>query len=257
MPGIGCRVRRAILSTLLLLGSLLLGDRALAEDAYILALTWQPGFCAERAAARECRIADKDQPRLTLHGLWPQWDVNGDGRRNEADDFCVTGAGNREAVIALDAGNWLKLPPVTLSEASGQDLERAMPGRVAGLDRHEWWKHGTCSGLAEEDYFATAILLLRAVERGSLARLLAEEAGSTLTRKKLLDAFETDFGRGSAKAVMLDCRRDGATTALQEIRIRLKRGGITRDLTADSLAIPARPMRGDCAADLLIPAWPR
>lgn len=256
MPGILRKVRRAFLLSLLALGSPLVGDRAFAEDSYLLALTWQPGFCADHAAKAECKIAPKDQPHFTLHGLWPDWDVNRDGKRGSGDDFCVSGDGERQSMIALDSGNWLKLPPVKLSVASSHDLELVMPGTAVGLDRHEWWKHGTCSDLKAEDYFATAIVLLRQVERGSLARLLADQAGGTLDRSRVLDAFEKDFGRGAAKALTLDCSKADGVTALQEIRIRLKRTGVSQGLTADSLAIPAKPGRGDCAADLFVPAWP-
>jgi len=257
VPDIGHRVRRAVLLAVLLPATLLLGDRASAEDTFTLALTWHPGFCETRAAQAECRLGATAGPRLVLHGLWPAWDVNGDGKRDDGDAFCLTGESDREAVMALDRGNWLKLPPVQLPPARARDLRAAMPGSAAGLDRHEWWKHGTCSGLAAEEYFATSIALLHAVERGSLARLLAEEAGSTIGRKQLLDAFEADFGRGSARALVLDCSKADGATALQEIRIRLKRTGIARGLTADRLAIPARAARGDCAAEISIPTWPR
>jgi ribonuclease T2 len=251
-------VRRASLFGLVLLaGASLSCEAVFAADSYLLALTWQPGFCAARADAAECKIAPKDKPRLVLHGLWPDWDVNSDGKRNAGDDFCVSGANDRQSMIALDGGNWLKLPPVKLSGASSNDLELAMPGMAVGLDRHEWWKHGTCSDLKAEDYFATAIVLLREVERGSLADLLVAQAGGTLTRKQLLDAFESDFGKGTAKALTLDCFKNDGATALQEIRIALKRSGIAQGLTADSLAIPAKPARGDCAAAVLVPAWPR
>jgi ribonuclease T2 len=247
------RVRRASLVSLLLLGSLLLGGRAHAEDSYLLALTWLPGFCADHAAQAECKIAPKDKPRLVLHGLWPDWDVNGDGKRDAGDDFCVSGANDRKSMIALDTGSWLKLPPVKLSVASGNDLELAMPGTTVGLDRHEWWKHGTCSDLKAEDYFATAVVLLREVERGSLARFITGHAGETVARQKVLEAFEADFGPKSARALALDCDDGGAT--LQEVRIRLKRGSVTQGLTAKTLAVPAKPPRGGCAAKFQVPDW--
>jgi ribonuclease T2 len=252
MPDMLLRVRRA-LPLLVLLAGLLAGGRASAEDAYTLALTWLPGFCADttHADSVECQMALKGKPRLVLHGLWPGWDVNGDGKRNGDDDFCVSGADNRTAMMALDTGNWLKLPPVKLSEASSSDLTAAMPGATAGLDRHEWWKHGTCSALEADEYFAIAIALLREVERGSLARLIVDQAGAAVERKKMLDAFERDFGPKSARALLLDCK-DGA---LQEIRIRLKRAKVTEGLIAETLAIPAKPARGDCAAEIRIPEW--
>jgi ribonuclease T2 len=254
MPGIHGRVRRALLvSLVLLLGGFLFGPRASAEDSYLLALTWQPGFCADaaHAATAECKLAPKDKPRLVLHGLWPDWDVNGDGKRDAGDDFCIPGDDNRNSMMALDQGSWLKLPTMTLSEASSNDLATAMPGTASGLDRHEWWKHGTCSALPPDEYFAIAIALLRQVERGSLARLVVDQAGKTLDRKQVLDAFERDFGAKSAKALVLDCK-DGA---LQEIRIRLKRATLMQGLTADTLALPAKPPRGDCAAEIQVPGW--
>ena len=173
MPDILRHVRRAVLASLLLLAGSFFADRASAEDSYLLALAWQPGFCADQAHAdfSECKIAPKDQPRLVLHGLWPDWDANGDGKRNAADDFCIPGDDNRNSMMALDKGNWLKLPPMKLSQASSNDLAAAMPGTAAGLDRHEWWKHGTCSKLPANEYFAIAIALLRDwYRRGVLPR---------------------------------------------------------------------------------------
>jgi ribonuclease T2 len=246
------RVRRVLLGSLLLLGWLPAGG-AFAEDAFLLALSWQPGFCADHAAASECRIGAGEAPRFTLHGLWPDWDVNGDGRRNAADAFCIADESRRRSIIARDDGDWLKLPPVGLSPASGSDLRRTMPGVAMGLERHEWWKHGTCSGLSAEDYFATSIALTRELERSALARLVVDHAGRRVERKRLLDAFEQDFGLRSARALRLDC----AGGALQEIRIRLKRASIAQGLTARNLAIPAQaPRGGGCGTSIRIPDWP-
>ena len=245
MPELAFRVRRALLFSFLLL--IAPAARAAAEDSFVLALTWQPGFCAAHGASPEC--ADP-APRLVLHGLWPDWDVNGDGKRNAADDYCIAGESNRAAIAALDRdGKWQTLPPVKLSGASRGDLAAAMPGSAAALDRHEWWKHGTCSGLAADDYFATAIALLRETERGSLAGLIVKEAGRSVARSKLLAAFEKDFGAKSARALTLVC--DGDT--LQEIRIRLKRASVTQGLTAKSLSMPAKAPRADCGSSIPIP----
>jgi len=253
VPGNLYQIRRAFLTGLFLLAGFFVSTRADAEDSYLLVLTWQPGFCAEQAhvASAECKSAPKDKPRLVLHGLWPDWDVNGDGKRNAGDDFCIPGDDNRNSMLALDKGNWMRLPPVKVSEASSNDLVAAMPGTATGLDRHEWWKHGTCSSLKPDDYFALAIALMRQVERGSLARLIVDYAGETVERKKVLEAFELDFGPKSARALALDCDN----SALQEIRIRLKRANVTEGLAVETLALPAKPPRGDCAAEIHIPNW--
>jgi ribonuclease T2 len=252
MPDIGGGVRRALLPFLVLLASLACSDHASAEDSYLLALTWHPAFCERHAARAECKAGAKAKPRLVLHGLWPDWDVNGYGKRNAGDAFCSP---DRNAMVELDRGNWLKMPPIELSEAGTGDLRAAMPGTATGLDRHEWWKHGTCSGLIAADYFAAAIALLREVERGSLGRLLVDEAGGTVARKRLLGAFEADFGYGTSRALVLDCTRDGDEAVLTEIRIRLKRATVAQGLTADNLAIPPKAPRGDCGAEVEIPDW--
>jgi len=253
------RVARCLLRGPLLVFALLLafgGADAFADDAYLLALTWQPGFCATHAGLAECKTVT---PRLVLHGLWPDWDINGDGKRDDADDTCLSGEG-RKAILLIEkdgAAGWPKLPPVELSPASRSDLAGVMPGVAAGLDRHEWWKHGTCSGLKPEDYFATAVLLLRQVERGQLAKLLTEKAGGDLARNALLDAFAADFGKAAAKSLTLDCARSDAGSALVEIRIRLQRATLTQGLNAESLAIPEKPAKGDCAATVHIPDAPK
>jgi ribonuclease T2 len=226
---------------------------ARAEDSFLLALTWQPAFCETRGALAEC--ADV-RPRLVLHGLWPDWDIDGDGRRSDGDDFCLPNDGARDAIRGLDgqgSGSWPKLPAVKLSAATEADLSGVMPGAAAGLDRHEWWKHGTCSGLAADDYFATAIALARLAQRSRLGQYLTQQAGATVSRKDLLNVFQAEFGQDAAIALTLDCARQGGASELMEIRIRLKRRDIAKGLTAATLARPAKPAKGDCATVIRIP----
>src|SRR5581483_6594649 len=112
---------------------LLCTAQAYAGDSFLLALTWQPTFCSgSHASFAECKTAASTPPRLVLHGLWPDWDVNGDGKRDGDDDFCVAAGEDRKAAIALDdaaakSGNWLQLPKVPLSPASETDLDSVMP----------------------------------------------------------------------------------------------------------------------------------
>jgi ribonuclease T2 len=246
--------RWLLLALELLAAPMALGGRnaAFADDSYLLVLTWQPGFCATHRALAECKTVS---PRLVLHGLWPDWDVNGDGKRNGADDTCVPGTG-RDAILGIEKGgaaDWPKLPPVDLSSASRSDLAGIMPGAAGGLDRHEWWKHGTCSGLKPDDYFATAVLLVRQVERGQLAKLIIAKAGDTVERNALLDAFAFDFGKDATRALTLDCAKSAGGSALVEIRIRLQRGKLLQGLNAESLAVPDQPAKGDCAATVSVP----
>lgn len=93
-------------------------------DYYVLSLSWAPTFCEDpqHRRARECD-ASRDTGFVT-HGLWPQRE---NGRSPE---YC---------------GN-TPLDGQALHEASA-----LMPD--AGLARHEWKAHGTCSGLSPSTYF--------------------------------------------------------------------------------------------------------
>jgi ribonuclease T2 len=130
-----------------------------------------------------------------------------------------------------------------------------MPGTASALERHEWWKHGTCSGLQGDEYFALAILLIRQTERGKLAHLIVAQAGKTVARSKLLAAFAADFGPDAARAVLLDCAKAQGESTLLEIHIRLKRDRISEGLNPDTLAIPQASPRGSCPVDVRILNW--
>jgi ribonuclease T2 len=99
-----------------------LGPRAPgAFDYYVLALSWEPGFCATTSGhTAECR-APKG---FVLHGLWPQ----------------------------LEGGSY---PSNCQGPPLSADQERQWGPLYAdpSLIEHEWPKHGTCSGLAPQAYF--------------------------------------------------------------------------------------------------------
>ena len=99
-----------------------LGSRAPgAFDYYVLALSWEPGFCATaRGHNAECRASKG----FVLHGLWPQ----------------------------LEGGDY---PSTCPGPALGADQARQWGAMYAdpSLIAHEWPKHGTCSGLTPDAYF--------------------------------------------------------------------------------------------------------
>ncbi|MEM6849472.1 MAG: ribonuclease T2 [Pseudomonadota bacterium] len=95
---------------------------------YILALSWSPNYCRGPNGHRSPMQCDGDADRrFIVHGLWPN--VSGRPVNDCPDRF---GGPRRATVEAM-------LP--------------IMPDR--GLVRHQWRKHGTCSGLSPSDYFAT------------------------------------------------------------------------------------------------------
>jgi ribonuclease T2 len=95
-------------------------------DFYVLSLSWSPSYCeaeGENANRQQC---DMGRPyAFVVHGLWPQFE-----RGFPAD----CDAGERE-----------------VDNDTLRSLYDLMPS--SGLIRHQWRKHGTCSGLSQRDYF--------------------------------------------------------------------------------------------------------
>lgn len=169
---------------------------ASGKPEYVFALSWQPAFCETRGKKPECRTqtaAGFDATHFTLHGLWPQPNGN---------FYCGVGPSER----ANDKpGRWQDLPPVVLDAATREELDRVMPGTQSALERHEWIKHGTCSGLSQQDYFATALSLMRAVNASPVRDLFARSIGRTLTSDQIRAAFDDAFGAGAGGRVRVSC----------------------------------------------------
>lgn len=179
---------------------------AAAFDSYTLALSWEPAFCKAKPSASECARANPDLP-LTLHGLWP-----------DQVDYC----GVDSETAAIDrASTWCRLPEPSLSGATRSALDATMPGAASCLDRHEWVKHGTCSELAADGYFALAAALVQAVAETHFGRYLRAHAGETVDAENALAAFEEDFGAGSRGKIALRCSTVGGKPTLLEVRVRL------------------------------------
>ncbi|KQP58539.1 ribonuclease T [Methylobacterium sp. Leaf108] len=99
-------------------------------DFYVLALSWSPAYCEGTGGRRDgdgqCRPGRG--LGFVVHGLWPQY-----ARGYPSDCSSVVRAPTRQAI-----------------EAAGE----VYPSE--GLARHEWRRHGTCSGLDPTAYFQAA-----------------------------------------------------------------------------------------------------
>ena len=95
-------------------------------DFYVLALSWSSGFCAVEGDGKnreEC--AAGSGLGFTVHGLWPQ----------------------NERGYPTDCGPQGRSP----SRAAMDIAREVIPSE--GLARHQWRKHGACSGSSPTDYF--------------------------------------------------------------------------------------------------------
>ena len=187
-------------------------------DEYALALSWEPAFCEGKPAAPECQSQRPDRfdaSNLALHGLWP----NKDGDSAHTYGYCGVGAAEQ----ALDRPpTWCRLPEPAVSAATRVDLNTAMPGATSCLDRHEWSKHGTCSGMTADDYFAYASALVQQVAATGFGRYLTANAGKTVDASEVVAAFERSFGASSGTKLTLNCTDVRGTQALLEVRLHLQ-----------------------------------
>jgi len=95
-------------------------------DFYVLSLSWSAGFCETVGARRPAaQCAPGAGQGFVVHGLWPQSET---GFLNDCP------GASAPSRIALD------------------HVKGLYPDE--GLARHEWRKHGTCSGKSPSDYFA-------------------------------------------------------------------------------------------------------
>lgn len=160
-------------------------------DYYVLALSIAPSFCAltgyrkHKAQCRNPADADYRATPLTIHGLWPN---KRNTRAREQPQECAD------------------QPLPTFPAALERDLKTYMPGVVDGLAQYEWTKHGVCSGLTPEAYFAKLVELARAAN-ATLGTVIKEKDlfGKQLAIPSFLDAVG---GKNAdlANAVQVDCQ---------------------------------------------------
>jgi ribonuclease T2 len=170
-------------------------------DYYVLSLSLAPAFCEDalgrsnqdrRHVPHQCRdtgLADFQRQPLSLHGLWPS---RLSGRH---DFFCDD---------ARDRGGMCGQPRVSLPEPLASRLAVAMPGTADCLERHEWAKHGACTGLSAEVYFDEAIKLVARANR-AIGAELADHAG----REVGLDTLRADIRQRDPallESAVFDCR---------------------------------------------------
>lgn len=189
---------RVRIKSYLAAGVALLAPPAAAQDFdyYLLALTWTPSFCAAEADENDReQCAPGRGLGFTLHGLWPQ---NEDGW----PEYCDTRARD----------------PSRRETSAMADIMGS-----GGLAWYQWKKHGRCSGLPPEDYFATARAAYAAVTLPDIAGPIREAD---------LERAIRDLNPGlDADEVIVTCRGD----FIREVRICLDARLEPRDCGRDVL----------------------
>lgn len=156
-------------------------------DYYVLALSWSPSYCEAEAKERD-RLQCGGRPfHFIVHGLWPQLT---EGRIE-------------------DCPNDAPRVPDRLVDA----LLDIMPSR--GLIGHEWRSHGTCTGLSQEEYFATLRAAFAAVNIPDAYERLDQTLN--VAPGEIAAAFiDANGGRLTAGQLVVTC---GGGPRLDEVRI--------------------------------------
>ena len=169
------------------------------EESYKLALTWQPAFCETHRDKPECKIVDStayQAMNFTLHGLWPNKSTCGidygfcGPYQNQVNSFCA-------------------YQPVPLNANTTKLLREVVPSVAADtcLERHEWYKHGTCQSTWNADqYFTTAVRLLKEFNREGMGNFMKKNLGQRVTTSAFLQAVDRAFGANAAKRINLGCK---------------------------------------------------
>ena len=192
------------------------GDRDApgAFDYYVLALSWNAAWCAAEGDSRAAPQCDpREEHGFLLHGLWPQ-------HERGWPEHCA---------------------------AVGRDPSRRETGEMADLYGsgdlawYQWKKHGRCSGLKPEAYFAAARYAYGAVQRPKILRQVSKQIR---VAPRVIEAAFLEANPGlEPDGVTVICR-DGM---LREVRICLDKSLNPRPCSGRA--------REDCRAQstLLVP----
>jgi ribonuclease T2 len=210
-------------------------------DHYVLALSWLPAFCERHGRKPECRkqtAQDYSAKHFSLHGLWPSREVR------QGYGYCDMEYDTYDQYKNMA---WCDMPKLDLSAETRNQLNQTMPASVQGcLQRHEWYKHGTCSTMSAEQYYQRSNDLLKMVNQTQLVKLVAQNMGKFVQRKVLLNAFSDEFGKNSQHYLTFHCKKVNNVSLLTEIRLYLAHPLQNTHNLADYLPTEKISIRGGC-----------
>ncbi|WP_435929484.1 ribonuclease I [Dryocola sp. BD613] len=223
-------------------------------DTYVLALSWQTGFCQNmhernRKEPGECKLqreqADK-RAFLTVHGLWPGLPKSVSSRGVDNKRWMRYGCATRPVPNMAEARSAQKCsaPAAELSADMAAKLSGVMPGAggQSCLERYEFTKHGACFGFDPNAYFGAMVRLNAQARQSPFGEFLAQNYGKVVTRKAFNKALDKSWGSDAVKAVKLTC--NGNPAYLTEMQVSLKANKINDALSGASFATQKNP--GSC-----------
>jgi ribonuclease T2 len=180
-------------------------------DYYLLALSWSPQHCATNGDSSPRQCSGNRRYGFIVHGLWPQYEKGG------YPAFCQANAGPSRDVV--------------------NGIIDIMPSE--GLIRHQWNKHGACSGLPPSRYFDITAQAFRDIV---MPEFYMRPTG-TLSRsvQQVKAEFTATNPRIPPTAIAVTC----AGQYLQEVRICLEKSLQPRACAPDAA-------RSNCRGNFIV-----
>ena len=173
-------------------------------------VTWGPALCKVEPTNLGCtsgHVGEMGQT-MVLHGLWPQPSTN---------QYCGVPKEIADRVRNIHGSD---MPSVQLSDAVRTELQ-SMLSDADVMAPHEWYAHGTCSGVTPDEYFENASALTDQA-RKVLDPMFTEAAGAPMTITRVREKFDAEFGAGAGERVGLSCRTvTGEGNVVYEVQMSL------------------------------------
>jgi ribonuclease T2 len=180
------------------------------SDSSRLVATWGPSLCTTDPSNSGCESGHvvKMGKTFVLHGLWPQ---------PFSDQYCDVPKDVADRAAKLKGPD---MPSVELSEDVQAGLQLNLSD-ASVMAPHEWYAHGTCSGVAPDKYFGDALTLIAAA-RKILDPLFNQATKKGLALSTVRDRFDAEFGQGAGDRVALTCRNvTGQGAVAYEVQLSL------------------------------------
>ena len=207
-------------------------------NSYVLALTWQPGFCEHfkyKGNKPECTAINDGKlniTNLTLHGLWP----------NKAS--CGTKYGYCDRYARLD-----------LSTSTVKEIAPWMPNFYyqTKFGDYQWKKHGACQNLDANDYFLTATKLVEKVDASAIGQFIKANIGNNVSTASFKKNLVSHFGADAVDRISLACSQG---KYLNEVRLNIGKSFNVNNSVQELLESgpKGRPFYGNCHKKIYIEA---
>lgn len=169
----------------------------------LLVVTWAPALCEVEPANSGCRSGHVGSmgSAFVLHGLWPQ---------PATEQYCDVPKRTPDR----------SRKPVPLPDDLAASLKKMMSDSAL-MTTHEWYAHGTCSGVTPAEYFSAAATLATQAN-AVLNPLFTRASGRPISARAVRDAFDAGLGKGAGSRVGLVCKdAAGRGSVAFEVRLSL------------------------------------